>query len=195
MQLWRHCHIAKISLKRTSAWHMLFRFLTEKSWLILSWCYHHLCISRTFCLQFLALLYFLTLSCARIYTEEWSSWVWQLAEQEKNTYVQLLMPLLSEFDLQPPVSDAQSMVSHVKVRCHLFLHLLLIYHLDGTVIESLESGYFLLLVGELYSLFAWFPVSGEFVWVLYKKITVTWGRNWQCKLIMSPEEIGQRKKL
>ncbi|CAK9883016.1 unnamed protein product [Sphagnum jensenii] len=56
----------------------------------------------------------------------------QLAEQEKNTYVQSLMPLLSEFDLQPPVTDAQSMVSHVKVRCHLFLHLLLIYDLDGT---------------------------------------------------------------
>ncbi|CAM6036855.1 unnamed protein product [Sphagnum compactum] len=56
----------------------------------------------------------------------------QLAEQEKKTYVQSLMPLLSEFDLQPLVSDAHSMVSHVKVRCHLFLHLLLIYHLDGT---------------------------------------------------------------
>jgi hypothetical protein len=39
----------------------------------------------------------------------------QLAEQEKNTYVQSLMPLLSEFDLQPPVSDAHSMVSHVKI--------------------------------------------------------------------------------
>jgi hypothetical protein len=63
------------------------------------------------------------------------------------------------------------------------------------VIESLESGYSLLLVGESYSLFTWFPVSGEFVWVLYKKITVTWGRNWQCKLIMSPEEIGQRSNL
>jgi hypothetical protein len=46
------------------------------------------------------------------------------------------------------------------------------------VIESLKSGYSLLLVGESYSLFTWFPVSGEFVWVLYKKITVTWGRNW-----------------
>ncbi|KAH9551970.1 hypothetical protein CY35_09G041300 [Sphagnum magellanicum] len=40
----------------------------------------------------------------------------QLAEQEKKTYVQSLMPLLSEFDLQPLVSDAHSMVSHVKAK-------------------------------------------------------------------------------
>jgi hypothetical protein len=40
----------------------------------------------------------------------------QVAEQERTTYVQSLMPLLAEFDLQPPVSDAHSMVSHVKVR-------------------------------------------------------------------------------
>jgi hypothetical protein len=39
-----------------------------------------------------------------------------VAEQERTTYVQSLMPLLAEFDLQPPVSDAHSMVSHVKVR-------------------------------------------------------------------------------
>ncbi|XP_073395816.1 uncharacterized protein [Physcomitrium patens] len=39
----------------------------------------------------------------------------QVAEQERTTYVQNLMPLLAEFDLQPPVSDAHSMVSHIKV--------------------------------------------------------------------------------
>ncbi|XP_073394681.1 uncharacterized protein [Physcomitrium patens] len=39
----------------------------------------------------------------------------QVAEQEKTTYVQNLMPLLAEYDLQPLVSDAHSVVSHVKV--------------------------------------------------------------------------------
>lgn len=39
----------------------------------------------------------------------------QVAEQERTTYVQNLMPLLAEFDLQPPVSDAHSMVSHIKI--------------------------------------------------------------------------------
>ena len=38
-----------------------------------------------------------------------------MAEQERTTYVQSLMPLLAEFDLQPPVTDAHSMVSHIKV--------------------------------------------------------------------------------
>lgn len=39
----------------------------------------------------------------------------QVAEQEKTIYVQNLMPLLAEYDLQPPVSDAHSMVSHIKI--------------------------------------------------------------------------------
>jgi hypothetical protein len=39
----------------------------------------------------------------------------QLAEQDRMTYVQSLMPLLTEFELQPPVSDAHSMVSYIKV--------------------------------------------------------------------------------
>ncbi|CAM6011338.1 unnamed protein product [Sphagnum balticum] len=39
----------------------------------------------------------------------------QVAEQERGFYVQSLMPLLAEFDLQPAVSDAHSMVSHVKI--------------------------------------------------------------------------------
>ncbi|XP_024374953.1 uncharacterized protein [Physcomitrium patens] len=38
----------------------------------------------------------------------------QAAEQETTTYVQNLMPLLAEFDLQPPVTDAHSIVSHIK---------------------------------------------------------------------------------
>lgn len=38
-----------------------------------------------------------------------------MAEQEKTIYVQNLMPLLADYDLQPPVSDAHSMVSHIKV--------------------------------------------------------------------------------
>jgi hypothetical protein len=42
-------------------------------------------------------------------------WVLQVAEQERTTYVQHLMPLLADFDLQPPVSDAHSIVSHIKV--------------------------------------------------------------------------------
>ncbi|KAG0615413.1 hypothetical protein M758_5G039300 [Ceratodon purpureus] len=39
----------------------------------------------------------------------------QVAEQERTTYVENLMPLLAEFDLQPPVADAHSIVSHVKI--------------------------------------------------------------------------------
>jgi len=39
----------------------------------------------------------------------------QVAEQERGFYVQSLMPLLAEFDLQPAVSDAHSMVSHIKI--------------------------------------------------------------------------------
>ena len=42
-----------------------------------------------------------------------------MAEQERTTYVENLMPLLAEFDLQPPVADAHSIVSHVKVRSTL----------------------------------------------------------------------------
>ncbi|KAG0587598.1 hypothetical protein KC19_2G176400 [Ceratodon purpureus] len=43
------------------------------------------------------------------------SYALQVAEQEKTVYVQNLMPLLAEYDLQPPVSDAHSVVSHVKI--------------------------------------------------------------------------------
>lgn len=43
-----------------------------------------------------------------------------MAEQERTIYVQSLMPLLAEYDLQPQVSDAHSMVSHIKV-CSLVL--------------------------------------------------------------------------
>lgn len=42
-------------------------------------------------------------------------WTLQVVEQEKTIYVQNLMPMLAEYDLQPPVSDAHSMVSHIKV--------------------------------------------------------------------------------
>jgi hypothetical protein len=38
-----------------------------------------------------------------------------LAEQDRMTYVQSLMPLLTEFELQPPVLDAHSMVSYIKI--------------------------------------------------------------------------------
>ncbi|KAK4840836.1 hypothetical protein QYF36_019400 [Acer negundo] len=44
----------------------------------------------------------------------------QAAQQERSTFVQSLLPLLSEYSLQPPVPDAQSIVSNVKV---LFKHL------------------------------------------------------------------------
>lgn len=44
----------------------------------------------------------------------------QAAQQERSTFVSSLMPLLAEYSLQPPVSDAQSIVSNVKV---LFRHL------------------------------------------------------------------------
>lgn len=44
----------------------------------------------------------------------------QAAQQERSTFVSSLLPLLAEYELQPPVADAQSIVSHVKV---LFRHL------------------------------------------------------------------------
>ncbi|KAK4710240.1 hypothetical protein R3W88_004753 [Solanum pinnatisectum] len=44
----------------------------------------------------------------------------QAAQQERSTFVSSLLPLLGEYSLQPPVADAQSIVSNVKV---LFRHL------------------------------------------------------------------------
>ncbi|XP_057787731.1 uncharacterized protein LOC131004975 isoform X2 [Salvia miltiorrhiza] len=44
----------------------------------------------------------------------------QASQQERSTFVTSLMPLLVEYSLQPPVADAQSIVSNVKV---LFRHL------------------------------------------------------------------------
>ncbi|MCI89775.1 hypothetical protein A2U01_0111064, partial [Trifolium medium] len=36
------------------------------------------------------------------------------AQQERSTFVSSLLPLLAEYSLQPPVPDAQSIVSNVK---------------------------------------------------------------------------------
>ncbi|KAM7518006.1 hypothetical protein LguiB_016968 [Lonicera macranthoides] len=44
----------------------------------------------------------------------------QDAQQERSTFVSSLMPVLAEYSLQPPVADAQSIVSNLKV---LFKHL------------------------------------------------------------------------
>ncbi|XP_058078969.1 uncharacterized protein LOC131227232 isoform X2 [Magnolia sinica] len=44
----------------------------------------------------------------------------QAAQQERSTFVSSLLPLLAEYSLQPPVHDAQSIVSNLKV---LFKHL------------------------------------------------------------------------
>ncbi|WCJ28944.1 hypothetical protein M5689_010611 [Euphorbia peplus] len=44
----------------------------------------------------------------------------QAAQQERTTFVSSLLPLLAEYSLQPPVPDAQSIVSNVRV---LFRHL------------------------------------------------------------------------
>ncbi|CAI9780477.1 unnamed protein product [Fraxinus pennsylvanica] len=44
----------------------------------------------------------------------------QAAQQDRSMFVSSLMPLLSEYSLQPPVADAQSIVSNIKV---LFRHL------------------------------------------------------------------------
>ncbi|CAN8241631.1 unnamed protein product [Cochlearia groenlandica] len=46
--------------------------------------------------------------------------IMRATEQEKCTFVSYLLPLLSEYSLQPQVPDAQSIVSNVKV---LFKHL------------------------------------------------------------------------
>ncbi|XP_042498211.1 uncharacterized protein LOC122076761 isoform X2 [Macadamia integrifolia] len=44
----------------------------------------------------------------------------QAAQQERSTFVSSLLPLLTEYSLQPPVPDAQSIVNNLKV---LFRHL------------------------------------------------------------------------
>ncbi|CAL1371872.1 unnamed protein product [Linum trigynum] len=44
----------------------------------------------------------------------------QAAQQERSTFVTSLMPLLADYSLQPPVPDAQSIISNVRV---LFRHL------------------------------------------------------------------------
>ncbi|XWS44618.1 hypothetical protein CRYUN_Cryun15aG0063400 [Craigia yunnanensis] len=44
----------------------------------------------------------------------------QAAQQERTTFVSSLLPLMAEYSMQPPVLDAQSIVSNVKV---LFKHL------------------------------------------------------------------------
>lgn len=44
----------------------------------------------------------------------------QAAQQERSTFVSSLLPLLADYSLQPPVPDAQSIVSNLKV---LFKHL------------------------------------------------------------------------
>lgn len=43
-------------------------------------------------------------------------WFYQEAQQERTTFVSSLLPLLAEYSLQPPVPDAQSIISNVKVR-------------------------------------------------------------------------------
>ncbi|KAL5195834.1 hypothetical protein HKD37_20G057598 [Glycine soja] len=43
----------------------------------------------------------------------------QDAQQERSTFVSSLLPLLAEYSLQPPVPDAQSIVSNVKDLVHL----------------------------------------------------------------------------
>ncbi|KAF3970866.1 hypothetical protein ACB098_04G058500 [Castanea mollissima] len=48
------------------------------------------------------------------------SYALQDAQQERSTFISSLLPLLSEYSLQPPVPDAQSIVSNVKF---LFKHL------------------------------------------------------------------------
>ena len=42
-------------------------------------------------------------------------WLYQEAQQERTTFVSSLLSLLAEYSLQPPVPDAQSIVSNVKV--------------------------------------------------------------------------------
>ena len=39
----------------------------------------------------------------------------QAAQQERSTFVSSLLPILAEYNLQPPVPDAQSIVSNVRV--------------------------------------------------------------------------------
>lgn len=58
------------------------------------------------------------------------------AQEERTTFITSLMPLLAEYSLQPPVTDAQSIVSNVKV---LFRHLQ--EKLNGIETKLKESQY------------------------------------------------------
>ena len=43
-------------------------------------------------------------------------WIIQEAQQEKSTFVSSLMPLLTDYNFHPSVSDAISITSNIKVR-------------------------------------------------------------------------------
>ncbi|GKC63531.1 hypothetical protein Tco_1096129, partial [Tanacetum coccineum] len=65
------------------------------------------------------------------------------AQEERTTFITSLMPLLAEYSLQPPVTDAQSIVSNVKIiNCNrkvLFRHLQ--EKLNGIETKLKESQY------------------------------------------------------
>ena len=51
-----------------------------------------------------------------IYISMFYMWFFfQAAQQERTTFVSSLLPLVAEYSMQPPVLDAQSIVSNVKV--------------------------------------------------------------------------------
>lgn len=56
----------------------------------------------------------------------------QDVQQERTTFVTSLLPLLAEYSLQPQVSDAQSIVSNIKVRksCLDFHFLLMVAYIS-----------------------------------------------------------------
>ncbi|CAA3008629.1 Isochorismate synthase, chloroplastic [Olea europaea subsp. europaea] len=58
----------------------------------------------------------------------------QAAQQDRSMFVSSLMPLLSEYSLQPPVADAQSIVSNIKVLFRHFQEQLLLT--EGKLKES-----------------------------------------------------------
>jgi len=80
-------------------WMVSISIFNESPWTVTCTVYH------VFQNQFLSFCIFL--SC-------------QDAQQERSTFVSSLLPLLAEYSLQPPVADAQSIVSNVKVSFDMF---------------------------------------------------------------------------
>lgn len=119
----------------------------------------------------------------------------QAADTERSVYISNLLPLLAEFDLQPTVTDAHSMVSAIKV---IHFKAYSMFHI-GTVIRSSyciqkwrESNGLKLtcLASLLHGIWCWNPssCSKSFPWSLFLNRILIVGRSRLQCLIRSCNE-------